>query len=208
MPTAMTCQRSYATRVLALSLSFGLLTAGCTGGSGTTGGDNGSGGSAQGQEEPVTPPPVPQGYTRVSAGNLSLAHPPRWQQVDAPKGWALAMELQTAAGSPMARLGVVTSVPQSENPSTVSAAAFAGVQLGVKVQQRQPDREIKIPGANGAVRVDYTFADSTNGAAGRGVDISIVYGERKAATVRITGLRNALPLELADQIARTIVVKG
>lgn len=207
MPTAMRRQQGYAMRVLVLALSFGILTAGCAGGSGAKGGDGDSGGSTSGQEEPVSPPPVPQGYTRVAAGNLSLAHPPRWQQAEAPKGWALAMELQRA-GAPVARLGVVTSVPQTDDPSAVSAAAFAGVQLGVRVQQRQPDRKIKVPGANGAIRVDYTFADSTNGAVGRGVDISVVYGDRKAATVRITGLRDSLPLELADQITRTIVIKG
>jgi hypothetical protein len=199
-------------RALVLVLFLGMLAAGCGGGNGGTGGGNGprgtGGASKSGQpEQSGAGQPLPQGYTRASAGNITLAHPPGWRQVQPPKGWALALEYHSG-GAPVARIGVITAVPHTDDPSVVSATAFAGVQLQAKIQRREPDRPINVPGAGGAIRVDYTYADSGNGLPSRGADISVVYGNKQAVVVRIVGLQNTMSLELADRITRTITVNA
>lgn len=200
--------KGHVVRALILVLSLGVFAAACGGGGNGSGGSGGSGGASRSAQPGKSGgQPSPPGYVSVTAGNIALAHPRGWRQVQPPKGWALALEWYTD-GAPTARIGVITAVPQTDDASTVAATAFAGAQLNAKIKKRLPDRRIDVPGASGAVRVDYTFADSSNGLSSRGTDVSIVYGDKKAVTVRIAGLENTLSLELADKITRTIAVKG
>lgn len=190
-------------RALLLLLSVGTLATGCGGGeSGDAAGAPPSTAPAQ-----VSTPALPAGYTRVDAGGLSLAYPPGWETAQPPQGWALAMELKQE-NVPMARLGVITTVPQTDDATTVANTAFAGVQLGTKIEGREPNKTAQVPGATGAIRVDYTYEDRATGNKAQAADLSVVYGERKAATVRITGVRGRLTPEMIDQILRTVIAKA
>lgn len=212
MRSMVPARSGYGGRALIFLLSCVLLAMGCLGGTDRASEDNGSGdpngpsiSRQPGKLETARQPPP--GYTSVTAGPLSLAHPSRWQRVQPPTGWTLALQLHSD-GAPVARIGVITAVPQSDDPSVVAAIAFAGAQLGAKIQQRNPDRRINVPGANGAIRVDYTFNDPANGKPSHGTDISVVFGGNKAATVRIGGAQDTMSRELADRITRTIAVKA
>jgi hypothetical protein len=185
-------------RVLALLLSVGTFATGCGGGSG---GDAAA--SPSSTPVPVTTPTPPAGYTRVAAGGVSLAVPPGWVNVQPPQGWALAMELRHGNVA-TARLGVITAVPQANEPDVVANAAFAGVQLSAAIEQRQPNRPVQVPGSTGALRVDYTYQDRSTGNHAQAADLSVVFGSGKAATVRIIGVSGQLPATTIDQILSTV----
>lgn len=203
----------HATRTLVVAVSLAVLAGACggDGGAGKAGANGGgaAGGSRVPTPQPINtdpPPPLPSGYVKLDGGGVTVAHPPGWSNVKSPKGWSATSELRRR-GVTYARVGVITDVPQADTPDVVSATLFAGLHLVTKIEQRQPNRPVSIPGSRGGIRVDYTYVDRATGNRGRGTDISVVYGDRKAAAIRITGLRNRLSLEVIDQIVRTIAVK-
>lgn len=207
VPPAKRRRHVIVTRTLILAMAVGMLATACGGG----GGAGKTGGSAGGPKPPppintTSPPPLPTGYQPLDGGALTVAHPGGWATVQSPKGWSITAEYQRKA-VPIARVGVITDVPQSATPDVVATTLFAGLNLASKIEQRQPNRPISVPGSRGALRVDYTYVDRATGNLGRGADISVVYGDRKAAAVRITGLRSTLSLEIIDRIVRTIAVK-
>jgi hypothetical protein len=198
---------------LCCALCLGGLGTGCGGGSkdgdGARGGDAGRSSAASPAATPVSPAPVPAGWTRVNARvgsyNVSLAHPPGWRAVQPPKGWANAVQWGRQ-GASIARLGVITGVPQANDTKVVAAAVFTAVQLGAKVQRRTPNRPARVPGAASALRVDYVYEDRTRGNQAHGADMSIALGGGRAVAVRVVGLRDRLPLATVDQVLRTITV--
>jgi hypothetical protein len=201
--------------VLGLLCVFGLLTVACGGGGGAgKGNDNGpagggrDGAAAGGGSAGAT---VPAGYTPGRAGRISVAAPPGWRPATTPKGWTLAFDLR-AGKRTVAQLGVISDVPQVDSVRLVAAGAFAGVQIHAAEVRRAGDRELRVPGAGSALRVDYTYVNvaggEATGEAARGADVSVVYGARRAATVRITGLQRDLTPQLVDQIVQTIAVSG
>jgi hypothetical protein len=196
--------------MLTLLCVFGLLAVAC-GGAGGEGKNNGATGGGGGGNVPGGPTraAVPAGYTPVSAGQVSIAYPPGWRRAPLPKGWTLALELR-AGNVTVARLGVITNVPQVDNVKLVSIGAFAAIQIAATDAQRGRDRELRIPGATSALRVDYTYLNVANGGASReparGTDVSVVYGDTKAATIRIAGLQRELTPQIIDQIVGAIAV--
>jgi hypothetical protein len=202
MPTSTLGRKGRAMRALALVLFFGTLATGCGGSAGDATGDAKA--SPSPSRAPVTTPPPPAGYTRVVAGGLSLAYPPGWVKVPPPQGWVLAMELRTEDAA-VARLGVITAVPQSGDADVVANTAFAGVQLNAAVERREPNKAVQVPGALAAIRVDYTYRDRSTGNEAQAADLSVVVGDRKAATVRITGVRGRLSPAMIDEILRTVI---
>lgn len=198
-----TSRARYAMRALPFLLSLGILATGC----GTGGVSGGAAAPPSTAPAQVSTPALPAGFTRVDAGGLSLAYPPGWEAVQPPQGWALALELKQE-NVPMARLGVITAVPQTDDAATVANTAFAGVQLGTKIEQRAPNKTAQVPGARAAIQVDYTYEDRGTGNKATAADLSVVYGDRKAATVRITGVSGELTPEMIDQILLTVIAKA
>jgi hypothetical protein len=182
---------------------LGLFAAACGGAGGSGKSERPAGGGRTGATGAV----VPAGYTPVAAGQVSVAYPPGWRRAPAPQGWTLALALHTGKRT-VAQLGVISDVPQVNSVRLVAAGAFAGVQINAAEVQRGTDRELRIPGAASALRVDYTYINVVNGRrtgeAARGTDVSVVFGGQKAATVRITGLQSSLAPDMVDQIVRTI----
>lgn len=198
-------RRGLAVSALILMLAVGPFAVAC------------GGGDAKSASQSPSPPakaasaPLPTGYVQVAGGDVSFAHPRKWRPTTPPRGWTVAVELP-GPGYVVARAGVISAVPQVDDVAVAATAAFAGVQAnGVRVQ-RSPDRKLQVPGATAALRVDYTYENAANGRPtgdlARGTDISVVFGGHKAATVRITGLRDELASGTIEQIVRTITVKS
>lgn len=189
----------WATRLAVATLCGGvaLALAGCVGG----GGD---------KPKPKPSAVVPNGFQRVRAGNVSLAVPAKWRQAQAPKGWSAQRTLSTARGVTYAQAGVITDVPQTDDVGTVSTAAWAGTLLNAQGLRRGKDQHVTVPGADKAIRVDYTYNEGRSGSPlpARGMDLSVVYGGKKAFTLRVTGLQDNLPAATVDQIAKSLSVNG
>lgn len=201
--------------VAALGLALCLLVTGVTGCTGGAKGSDGTKGGAPSSAAspppaPAAPPPVPPGWTRaqakLNATSISVATPPGWREAASPKGWAMTMQWERD-GKAIARLGVITEVPQADDAKVVAAGVFTGVQVGAKVERRTPNRPVRVPGAASALRVDYEYTDRANGNEARGGDVSIALGQRKAVAVRVVGIQDRLPLTTIDQILRTIAVQ-
>ncbi|MGP4023821.1 hypothetical protein [Actinomadura sp. 3N407] len=156
---------------------------------------------------------VPPGFTTAASGAVRLAHPPAWKPAKPPEGWSFLAEL-TAEGEVEARIGVITDVPQIPNAKLVAESAITVVQINVSGVRRGPNQAIDVPGADEAVRVDYSYPNpqATAGTAAdaplKAVDIGLVIGDRQAAVVRLTGLQSRLPPALVDQIVRSVAVKA
>jgi len=196
----MSIMRTACTAVTLLSV---LMVAGC-------GSESGSG-----KTEPSKAPQphagtatTPPGYSRVAAGSVSVAAPSAWTPGTVPAGWSLALE-QHQGQNVLARLGVITDVPQVTDASLVSLGAFAGIQAYAAQARRGPAQKLAVPGAKSAVRVDYTYQNvpaSGPKQPARGTDVSIVYGNAKAVTVRITGLQTSLTPDVISNIVQGIEV--
>ncbi|WP_433327520.1 hypothetical protein [Spirillospora sp. CA-294931] len=191
-------RRGLAVTGMCLALVAGAFAAGCSD-------DSGGEGEAKASPSSVATPAVPPGFTRVTAGRISLAHPPGWVKAPPPQGWSLAMELKQG-DVPMIRVGVITSVPQASQADVVATASFAGIQLGSKIENREPNKAVQVPGANGAIRVNYRYEDRSTGNKAQAADLSVVYGDKKAVTVRVTGVQDARLPQVIDQILGTLMV--
>ncbi|TDB87485.1 hypothetical protein [Actinomadura sp. 7K534] len=169
-----------------------------------TGKRPGSAGTAQ--------PQVPAGFTSAAAGPVRIVHPSNWKAAEPPKGWSFLADL-TGGGEVEARIGVITDVPQIPNAKLVTESAITVVQLNLGEVRRGPNREIDVPGAAEAFRVDYSYpnpqarAGAAAGAQLKAVDIGLIIGDRQSAVVRLTGLPSRLTPALVDRIVRGIAVK-
>ena len=153
---------------------------------------------------------VPNGFTRVKAGNVSLAVPAKWRQAQVPKGMSAQWTLSTANGVTYAQAGMITDVPQTSDVGAVSTAAWAGTLFNAQGLKRGGDQHVTVPGADEAIRVDYTYNEvqSESPLPARGIDLSVVYGGKKAFTLRVTGLQDNLQAATVDQIAKSLSVNG
>lgn len=154
---------------------------------------------------------VPNGFVRVRAGDVSLALPAKWRQAQAPQGWSMQRTLTNASGRfTYAQAGVITEVPQTDDVEDVSTAAWAGTFFNTQGLRRGKDQHVTVPGADKAIRVDYTYQQGRSGSPipARGMDLSVVYGGKKAFTLRVTGLQDNLPATTVDQIAKSLSVNG
>lgn len=180
---------------------------------GCSGGESGDSGKPSASPSKTAKAQVPPGFTPAASGAVTLAHPPAWKPAKPPKGWSFLATL-TAKGNIEARVGVITDVPQIPNATLVAESAITVVQVNVSGVQRGPSQRIDVPGADEAVRVDYSYvnpqtnAGTATGAPVRGVDIGLIIGGRQAAVVRITGLQSRLSPALVDQIVRSVAVKA
>ena len=168
--------------------------------------------AAGGGDKPKPKPSaaVPNGFVRVQAGNVSLAVPAKWKQAQTPQGWSVQRALTTARGVTYAQAGVITDVPQTGDVDAVSTAAWAGTLLNAQGLRRGKDQHVTVPGADKAIRVDYTYNEvqSESPLPARGIDLSVVYGGKKAFTLRVTGLQDNLQAATVDQIAKSLSVNG
>lgn len=178
-----------------------LTLAGCVGGIG--GGD-------KPKPKPKPAAAVPNGFVRVQAGSVSLAVPAKWRQAQPPQGWSVQRTLTSRAGVTYAQAGVVTDVPQTDDVNAVATAAWAGTLFNAQGLRRGKDQHVTVPGAAQAIRVDYTYTEGRSGKplSARGMDLSVVYGGKKAFTLRVTGLQDNLPATTVDQIAKSLSVNG
>lgn len=182
--------------VVGLCGAAGLAMAGCVGGGG---------------EKPKAKPSasVPNGFQRVRAGNVSLAVPAGWRQSQPPQGWTVQRQLTSRAGKiTYAQAGVITSVPQTDDVEAVSTAAWAGTLFNAQGLKRGKDQHVVVPGAAKAIRVDYTYNEGRSGKPlpARGMDLSVVYGGKKAFTLRVTGLQANLSSATVNQITKSVAV--
>lgn len=187
-------------RVVLAAVSAGVVAAltGCV-----TGGGAGSG------DDPGSGPEVPMGFQRVQAGPVTLAVPATWRRGQAPQGWSGQWTFTTAAGDTDAQAGVITDVPQTDDVKAVATAAWAGTLLNAPGLQRGKDQHITVPGADAAIRVDFSYTErpSATPLPARGMDLSVVYGEAKAFTVRVTGLQKTLAPPTVKRIAASVTVQ-
>ncbi|TDE26554.1 hypothetical protein [Actinomadura sp. 6K520] len=180
---------------------------------GCGGGEPEDAGKRPASPQKTAQPEVPPGFTPAAAGPVRLAHPPAWKPAKPPKGWSFLAELADN-GEVEARIGVITDVPQIPNAKLVTESAITVVQFNLGNVQRGPNREIDVPGADEAFRVDYSYpnpqarAGTVAGAPVRAVDIGVIIGDRQSAVVRLTGLQNKLTQALVDQIVRSVAVKA
>ncbi|MEU6039261.1 hypothetical protein ABZ801_28050 [Actinomadura sp. NPDC047616] len=174
---------------------------------GSAGGCGGSGDDAD-TARAAAPRSTPSGFAAASAGRVTLAHPSGWLPVEPPEGWPFAAELRD--GSRVhARVGVIRDVPRPSDADAgvVAAAVDTALRLTVTRYDRGPRRDLRVPGARDAVRVDYTYLDGPGaGEPAKGTDVVLVYGRGESAVVRITGRPATLPPAVVDQIVGTVTV--
>jgi len=164
-----------------------------------------------GGEKPKPKPTavVPNGFQRVAAGHVSLAVPAGWRRAQPPQGWSAQRLLTNASGRiTYAQAGVITDVPQTDDVDAVATAAWAGTLFNAQGLKRGKDQPVTVPGATKAIRVDYTYKEARSGTplAARGMDLSVVYGGKKAFTLRVAGLQADLSAATVDQIVKSVAV--
>lgn len=190
----------------ALSLLLAATAAGCLGGEKDSG-------KASASPSSKAQARIPPGFAQASSDAVSLAYPPGWKPATPPKGWTFLAEL-AAGGDIEARVGVITSVPQIPNAKLVAESLDTLIQTQLSGVRRGPNQKVDIPGADEAVRIDYSYpnpqavAGAAAGAPVTNVDIALVIQRRKAAVVRLTGLQSRLTPALVDQILHSIAVKA
>lgn len=157
------------------------------------------------------PKAPPQGFTQATGGPVSLSHPRAWRPLGAqrPQGWALGVAQETATSVDI-QLGVITKgLPKAPEPAPVAMASTTALQMNTHDFQNGPNRDVKIPGAKGAIRVDYTFTSAGGDEPGfpsRGTDVAVVSASGQVAVVRVLGLQSELSPALVERIVGTIAV--
>lgn len=160
------------------------------------------------------------GFTRTDAGKIVFEHPSAWQRGPTPKGWAVAV-VEQPGQYPVARAGVLTKVPKISDPEALVTSVFVQLRANLSNLRRGPIRQVSVPGARGAARLDYTYAEQSGDSASstpsadapqdglnaRGTDVGVVLADRQSVVVRIAGLRSKLPDATVERIVRSIAVR-
>ena len=154
---------------------------------------------------------APEGFTRVSPDGISLAYPQGWKTVKDPaKGWAFTTKA-VRDGKPYAQVSVLTDLPKTDDAAVAANSALSFVRLADGFE-RTGQRSLKIPGADGAYRIDYTYrASSGKGKRAQpkvvqGTDIAVVDGNGQAVLVRITRQKGQLDRSVVERIVTTISI--
>lgn len=178
-----------------------LVAAGAAAGCGLFGGSQGG----SGQESSS----VPDGFTRVSPGGVSLAYPQGWKKVKDPdKGWTFTAQA-TRSGASYAQVSVLADAADTDDAAVAANTVLGTLRLSEGFK-RAGEQAVEIPGASDAYRIDYRYhagkGEDNSGPVVRGTDVAVVGGDGKPRVVRITRHKGQLEQQVLKSIIGTIQV--
>ncbi|SFN96422.1 hypothetical protein SAMN04489713_103565 [Actinomadura madurae] len=147
---------------------------------------------------------TPEGSVRGDAKVLSVAYPKDWQ-----RGPESDIALSMQAPGQAAFLSVIKDVSDRGRQEMLQSTIEAGPMMNAKGYRRTEAKEIKVAGAKGALRVDYTFNDfrGAAGTPGEGVDVGVIGANGHVHTIRLVWQRGKLDDEVVDGVVDSIKVR-
>lgn len=166
----------------------------------------GGGGAA----EPAGPP---ANFTRASTKLVTFAYPKSWEKLPQgsyPEGWVATFGTGSGGQKP-AEVAVFTKLPPTSD-AELALEGFLTTFQHTHDFKRKKDREIKVPTAANAWRIDYAYrAESSGGGLSRqrvlGTDVAVTSDSGKVAVIRITRYPGAASKKVVDSIVGSIALK-
>lgn len=151
------------------------------------------------------PDAIPSGYEGVEVQGVTVGYPEDWVRV-APEeaGPTVDFAARTPDGEPEAgvRVFVVAGNPRSGSIEDVVATRRQQTQSQLSSVEFTGERAIRVPGADQAMVLDYTFEEELG--SGRGRDLLATVGNGTGVLVEVSGVVEALDGDVARTIIDTV----
>lgn len=153
------------------------------------------------------PDGIPSGYEGVEVQGVTLGYPEDWNRVPPDEaGATVDFAARTPDDQPEAgvRVFIVSDNPRSGSIEDVLAARKSQTQSQLSSVEFTRERAIRVPGADQAVVLDYTFEESLG--QGRGRDLLATLDNGTGILIEVSGVAEGLDDGVPEKIISSVQI--